>query len=329
MWGGGRMAQVFISYSKRDYVGDDGNIIPGNVVDLICKALSDNDISYWIDREGLAPGVTYADTISKNIKECDTFLFLSTENANSSPWTLREISTAIDFGKTVLPVKLDQSRFADSVALYLASVQYIDWNELGVEESLHRIVSRLKGDGQEPSLRHFGKERLSRFTSTAIYTGIVFLTGIYACLTYLFLWAGALRSSEIMGGLIGYVCEVGVLLSIYYLIRMLRLRRCTFLLPAGITLFMFLSGMLFRDGDVMLSAIFLFLGWIFILAVCLVKNARGRNFFRIMGREQMIIKATDPENLIILYLVIKAVIIVFAHYIGLPIERVFISASVI
>ena len=78
------MAQVFISYSKRDYIDEDGQVIGGSVVDRIIKTLSDNGISYWIDREGLDVGVTYADTISKSIKECDTFLFLSSQTANSS-----------------------------------------------------------------------------------------------------------------------------------------------------------------------------------------------------------------------------------------------------
>ena len=140
------MANVFISYSKRDYIGFDGQVIKDNFIDKLLRLLSDNDISYWIDREGLDIGTTYAETIARNIKECDVFIFISTENSNTSPWTLREISTAIDFGKIVLPVKLDQSSYADSVALYLASVQYIDYMELGAEESLQKIISKLNGD---------------------------------------------------------------------------------------------------------------------------------------------------------------------------------------
>ena len=135
------MAKVFISYSKRDYMRENGKIVPGNVVDKLINALSSNGISYWIDRESLDAGVTYAEHIAKNIKKCDIFLFLSTENANTSEWTLREISTAIDFGKTILPVRIDHSSYADSVALYLASVQYIDWQELGEKESIRRIIS--------------------------------------------------------------------------------------------------------------------------------------------------------------------------------------------
>ena len=308
------MAKVFISYSKKDYPCEEGRSVPGNVVDKVIDALSASGISYWIDREGLDAGVTYAEHIAKNIKKCDVFLFLSTENANSSEWTLREISTAIDFGKTILPVRIDHSSYADSVALYLSSVQYIDWKELGEKESLRRIVSRVKGSGKSETQRRFEAPKLTGFTKFALYAGLVFLTGIYACLTYQFLWAKSLRSSEIMGGLVGYICEFGVLVSIYYIIRMLRLRYCTFSVPALAVIIVFLAGMLLGDQDVMLSAVLLFLGWLFLLAVSLTGGKKS--FFKVMSKEQTLIKLTDPENLLLAYLIFKAVIIVCAHYFG-------------
>lgn len=320
------MAKVFISYSKRDYVGDDGKVIPNNAIDKILRVLSENNISYWIDRDGLDVGTTYAEKIAKNIKECDIFLFLSTENANNSPWTLREISTAIDFGKTILPIKIDHSHYADSVALYLSSVQYIDWVEYGAEEALRRLVSRLKGDNiGSTTLRHFSKDGIPKFTSIILHIGLVFLTGIYACLTYQFLWAKELRSSEIIGGLAGFVCEFGVLLSIYYILRILRMRRCVFAMPAIVTGVTFLLGMLLRDTDVLLSATLLLFGWIFILACCLVKGKGRKNFFKVMNKEQMILKVSDPENLILIYVIIKAAIIVIAHYMGLSMSNTLVS----
>ena len=319
------MANVFISYSKRDYIGIDGQVIKDNFIDKLLRLLSDNDISYWIDREGLDIGTTYAETIARNIKECDVFIFISTENSNTSPWTLREISTAIDFGKIVLPVKLDQSPYADSVALYLASVQYIDYMELGAEESLQKIISKLNGDTRSSSVRHFEKNRIPRLTSVILHCGLIFLTGIYACLTYQFLWAKSLRSNEIIGGLVGYVCEFGVLLSIYYIIRILRLRRCTFAMPAIVTGITFLLGMLLRDADVMLSAVLLLFGWLFILFVCLIPGASRKNVFKMMDKEQMIWRINDTENLIFIYLIFKAIIIVVAHYLGLSMSNTLIS----
>lgn len=319
------MAKVFISYSKRDYIGDDGQVIPNNVIDMILNVLTDNNISYWIDREGLDLGATYAETISKKIKDCDTFLFISTKNSNSSPWTLREISTAIDFGKTVLPVKLDNSNYADSVALYLAPIQYIDWKEFGSEEALRRITSRLNGDNGDFNLRYFEKEKMPKLTSIILHAGLVFLTGIYACLTYQFLWAKSLRSNEVLGGLVGYVCEFGVLLSIYYIIRMLRLRKCTFGMPAIVSGVTLLLGMLLRDADIMISAVLLMLGWSFILVSSLIQGRNGKNFFNVMSKEQMILKTSDPENLIFIYLIFKAIIIVVANYLGLSTNNALIS----
>ena len=317
------MATVVISYSKRDYMLENGKIVPDNVVDKVIKALSDNGISYWIDREGLDAGVTYAEHISKNIKNCDVFLFLSTENANTSVWTLREISTAIDFGKTIIPVRIDHSPYADSVALYLSSVQYIDWQEIGESEALSRIISRINGGGKTQAARHFEQKKLPGQTRFFLYAGIVFLTGIYACLSYQFLWATQLRSSEIMGGLVGYVCEFGVLMSIYYIVRMLRLRHCSFILPALMVVIVFLAGMLLSDADVMFAAILLLFGWLFLLAVCLIGG--NRSFFKIMSKEQTLMKVSDIENIILVYLLIKAIIIVSAHYFGLSMHHVLVS----
>lgn len=311
------MQNVFISYSRRDYIGDDGKVIPGNFVDKVTKALSDNGIMYWIDMEGLDPGAMFPDIIAKGIKVCDTFLFLSSENSNVSDWTLREISMAIDLGKTVLPVKLDHSAYAPSVALYLTPLQYVDVLELGAEEAVRKIVARIKGDGAEPSGRLFQQPKLPVFTTAVLYSALVFLTGAFACLTYMFLWAKALRSSEIMGGLAGFVCETGILVSIYYIIRILRLRWCVFVVPAALAFGMFLGGMLLKDLDVIVCAGLLFLGWLAIFIACWYRRDKGKNFFQLMSKDTMVFKALDPENLIFVYLVIKAIVIVVSHYLQL------------
>ena len=305
------MAKVFISYSKQDYHGQGSKTV---LIDSILNTLSDNGVSYWIDRERLEPGATYAEIIAKNIKECDVFLFISTENANSSEWTLREISMAIDFGKTVLPVKLDDSKYADSVYLYLASIQYVDWNELGREESLRRIVSKLKGGEPQSEVRQFTKAKLPKLLSAVLHTALVFLTFMYAILSYQFLWATTLRSSEILGGLVGYVCELGILLSIYYIFRMLRLRRCVFVLPAVMVAGFILAGMLLIDEDILGCSYLLMHGWLFILFACIISGKKKDKFFRIMSREQLLLKVSDPENLILVYLAFKAFILVFSHY---------------
>ena len=45
---------VFISYSRSDYKNHDGDIIPNNVISKIKKILDENDITYWIDENGIS-----------------------------------------------------------------------------------------------------------------------------------------------------------------------------------------------------------------------------------------------------------------------------------
>lgn len=309
------MAKVFISYSKKDYIAGDGSIIKGSPVDMLLSALKSAGISYWIDREGLDAGVTYAEKIARNIKECETFLFLSTENANASDWTLREISSAISFGKKILPVKVDHSEFAEPVALYLSSIQYIDWKELGAEESLRRIISQV--DSQNVEYVHYSEQgKIPKLTTFILYAALVFLCGVYAYLSYQFLWVNQLRSSEIMGGLVGFVCEFGLLMSMYYILRLLKRRKCSFILPVVVVGMMFLAGLMLRDSDVIVSSVLLFCGWVLLFVSCFFKSSKRKSLWSQLSKEQVLMKWNDAENLILVYLVIKCCILVLAHYVS-------------
>ena len=307
------MAQVFISYAKKDYIAPDGNAIPGNCIDKVTDALKKAGISYWLDREQLAGGDTYAERITRNIKECDVFLFLSSAAANASEWTRREIGTAVTLGKRIIPLRLDNSSYDDAVSLYLSSVQYIDWMELGQKEALERIVSQIKHPYIDTTTGiEFG--RLPRFTTGILYAALVVLTAIYALLTYLFLWSKTLQTSEVIGGLIGFVGETTLLLSIYYVLRMLRRRRCAFLLPALLVGLLLCAAFITDRIDLFICAGLLALGWGVILLSCFARTPTRKNFFRQMSREQTLMKLNDPENLILVYLVVKCAIVVVGHW---------------
>ena len=54
---------VFVSYSRSDYKNEDGDIIPGNIISQIKKVLEENNISYWIDENGISNGDEFAKLI--------------------------------------------------------------------------------------------------------------------------------------------------------------------------------------------------------------------------------------------------------------------------
>ena len=307
------MAQVFISYAKKDYINPDGSSVPGNFVDPILEAFKKEGISYWLDREQLAGGDTYAARIARNIKECDVFLFLSTQAANASEWTQREISAAISNGKRIIPVRLDDSSYDDAVSLYLSSIQYIDWMELGKDRALECIVAQVKHPSMDIS-NEIGYGKLPKFTSGVLYTALIVLTAIYALLTYLFLWSKTLQSSEVIGGLIGFVGEAALLLSIYYVLRMLRKRHCIFLLPVLLIGLVLCTAFITNRLDLFICAGLLTIGWLALFLCCFVKEPDRKSFFQQMSKEQTLMKINDPENLIIIYLVIKCAIVVIGHW---------------
>ena len=307
------MAQVFISYAKKDYIAADGSAVPGNPVDSILESFQREGISYWLDREQLSGGDTYAARITRNIKACDVFLFLSTEAANASEWTLREISTAVAFGKRILPVRLDDSAYDDAVSLYLSPIQYIDWVELGRETALERIVAQVKHPLLDAE-SGLGYGKLPRLMTGILYAALLVLTGIYALLTYLFLWSKTLQSSEVIGGIVGFVGEAALLLSIYYVLRMLRKRHCIFLLPALLVGLVLCAAFLTNRFDLFVCAGLLALGWGALFLSGFIRSKTRKSFFAQMSKEQTLMKLNDPENLLLVYLVVKCAIVVVGHW---------------
>ena len=133
---------VFISYSRKDYVDSSKNPIPGNIVTAIRKALDSAGIKYWIDEEGVSGGDKFAPMIASKIKQCKVFLFLSTFNSNASEWTSNEIATAHAYGKKIIPVKVDDSIYNESIILYIARLDFIDY-AANPEAALSRICASI------------------------------------------------------------------------------------------------------------------------------------------------------------------------------------------
>ncbi|MBR1447220.1 MAG: SUMF1/EgtB/PvdO family nonheme iron enzyme [Prevotella sp.] len=137
---------VFISYSRKDYVDGHKNVIPGNEVSKIKEALTKAGITYWFDEEGVYSGDDFAKVIVKSIKASKIFVFLSTENSNLSEWTANEISTAHMLKKKIIPVRIDDSVYHDDVILYISRLSHIDYNdnpEKGRQDLIQSINSYL------------------------------------------------------------------------------------------------------------------------------------------------------------------------------------------
>lgn len=118
---------VFISYSRKDYVDENNVIIPDNPVSAFKDLLTDNGISYWFDEEGIYSGDTFAEKIATNIEKSMILLFLSSESSNASKWTSKEIAAATEWKKKIIPVRLDRSTYNRSVMLYISDLDFVEY----------------------------------------------------------------------------------------------------------------------------------------------------------------------------------------------------------
>lgn len=118
---------IFISYSSKDYYDIFGNPQPHSVISELLTTLEEAGITYWIDKQGLSGGTVFPQEIAKQIYNCNVFLFVSTQNSNQSTWTMNEIATANNYGKTIIPFRADDTQFAPPIMIYIAGLQYINY----------------------------------------------------------------------------------------------------------------------------------------------------------------------------------------------------------
>lgn len=134
---------VFISYSRKDYKDENNNIIDNNVISKLKDVFKRNNISFWFDEDGIYSGDAFAPVIARNIRNAKIFIFVSSENSNKSEWTGNEIATAHEFKKKIIPFRVDDSTYNESVILYIAKLDYINYN-INKEKALEQLVSSIQ-----------------------------------------------------------------------------------------------------------------------------------------------------------------------------------------
>lgn len=121
---------IFISYSRRDTA----------IVDQFANRFREEGFRCWIDRDGVESGDAFKRVIVSAIKESAMVVFFSSESSNTSPWTTKEISIAVHYGKPILPIKIDKSVYNEEVEFDLVNLDYIDYTE---ESKKHAMMEKL------------------------------------------------------------------------------------------------------------------------------------------------------------------------------------------
>lgn len=134
---------VFISYSRGDYVDENKQVIPDNIINKIRDLFDANGISYWFDEDGVYSGDAFAPIIARNIKASKLFLFVSSLNSNASEWTSNEIAVAYQYKKKIIPFRFDNTVYNESVIMYIARLDYIEYKS-NPSKALGRLLNSIQ-----------------------------------------------------------------------------------------------------------------------------------------------------------------------------------------
>ena len=139
---------VFISYSRRDYVDENYNVIPGNAIAEIQNVFDENGITYWFDKDGIYSGQEFIEIIIGAIAESKMLIFISSKHSNESIWTAGEIFEALDGEKAIIPVKIDNCQYNKKFKLLIRPLDYIDYQEnpQNALKDLLRAINKVKED---------------------------------------------------------------------------------------------------------------------------------------------------------------------------------------
>ena len=81
------------------------------------------------DFDGIFSGENFKEVIVDAIETAKVVIFVSSVNSNASRYVIREIGCAVQRNKTIIPLMLDNSPYAKSIAYDIGDIDQIDYTE--------------------------------------------------------------------------------------------------------------------------------------------------------------------------------------------------------
>jgi len=128
------MYDIFISYSRKDF----------ETVDTLCKFLLENKISFWLDKKDIPLAEAFPAHIVHAIENSKIIVFVASQNSKNSSYVCREVKYALDFGKIVIPFKIDDETYNDNLKLYFDIYNHFPAFPPPVSQYLQEFISKLQ-----------------------------------------------------------------------------------------------------------------------------------------------------------------------------------------
>jgi tetratricopeptide (TPR) repeat protein len=151
-----QLHDVFISYSSKDNLA----------ADKICSFLEANGIRCWITPRDVLPGSNWGESIIDAINDAKVMLLVFSANSNTSNHIKREVERAVNRGKPVIPVRIEDILPSKSLEYFISSQHWLDAYIPPLEKHLNHLAMTLKmllsKIGEEPEVSKPASRSITR-----------------------------------------------------------------------------------------------------------------------------------------------------------------------
>ena len=129
------MGYAFISYSTKNQ----------EFANSFRNLFNQQNIHTWMAPGDIPPGETYTSIINNAIKNASCFIILLSESAQNSQWVPKETERAVNYGKSIFTIKLDDVPMNDSFEIMLSSSQAVAVRRINKDdENIQKLLTAVK-----------------------------------------------------------------------------------------------------------------------------------------------------------------------------------------
>ncbi len=152
---------AYICFSRKDIVDEQDALLKDSPIMQIVDSLNHAGFKLFFDEQGCLQGEGYSDELLATIQASDVFVFLSTKNANDSETIRKEVAIADELGKTIIPVRVDDTPYHRSLWARIVDLNYCKYYSnpaQGIKE-LETAIKNHQKKMREAVLRQEEEER--------------------------------------------------------------------------------------------------------------------------------------------------------------------------
>ena len=121
---------IFISHSSLD----------ATIAFAIVSQLEENGFKCWIAPRDIPTGSSYAASIVQGIKHSQIMVVVFSDAANKSDAVVNEIENAVAQKLRLIPFKIDNEEYSDSLEYYLRTKQAVNAYDTSLDEAIDELV---------------------------------------------------------------------------------------------------------------------------------------------------------------------------------------------